>query len=54
MIKILLILTAISLLSFIAMAKISEYLTDKPKSSKLRQWWSNHICDLDNRYQDYE
>lgn len=51
MIKILLIAAAISLSLFFAIIKISEYLDGKPKSSKLRQWWSNNIVDLDNRYE---
>jgi len=51
MIKLLLIATVISLLLFIAIVKISEYLDGKPKSHKFRQWWSNHIVDLDKRYE---
>ena len=51
MIKLLLIAATISLLIFIAIVKISEYLDGKPKSHKFRQWWSNHIVDLDNRYE---
>jgi len=31
--------------------KTSDYLTDKPKTNKFRQWWSRHICDLDNNYE---
>jgi hypothetical protein len=34
----------------ILMALITRYLDNKPKSNKLRKWWSNHICDLDNLY----
>jgi hypothetical protein len=46
------ILTAVILspVILISMALITKYLDNKPKSSKIRQWWSNHICDLDNLY----
>jgi hypothetical protein len=30
--------------------KITDYLEGKPKEHKFRQWWSKHICDLDNLY----
>ena len=52
--KIALAYTAISLISMFAFHFITTYLGTKPQSNKFRQWWSNHICDLDGRYQDYE
>lgn len=36
----------------VAIFKTSDYLSDKPKTNKFRQWWSNHICDLDNKYEE--
>ena len=46
------ILTAAILSSviLISMALITKYLDAKPKSNKLRKWWSRHICDLDDLY----
>ena len=46
------ILTAAILSSviLISMALITRYLDAKPKSNKLRKWWSRHICDLDDLY----
>ena len=29
---------------------ITRFLDTKPKSNKTRQWWSRHICDLDDIY----
>ena len=48
------ILTAIILspVILISMALITRYLDNKPKSNKLRKWWSNNIVDLDDRYND--
>lgn len=51
LIKSYLILLAISTISMVAIFKLTEYLDSKPKSHKFRQWWSNHIVDLDNRYE---
>jgi integral membrane sensor domain MASE1 len=31
---------------------LTTELQEKPKSSKFRQWWSNNIIDLDDRYND--
>jgi cell shape-determining protein MreC len=39
-------------LLIVGVFKITDYLIDKPKSNKFRQWWSNHIADIDNRYED--
>jgi len=46
------ILTAIILspLLLILMGFITKYLDNKPKSNKIRQWWSRHVCDLDDLY----
>ena len=34
----------------ILMAVITKYLYPKPKSNKIRQWWSRYVCDLDDLY----
>ena len=52
LIKSYLIFAVISLTVFIAIFKFTEYLDNKPKSNKLRQWWSRHIVDLDNLYHE--
>jgi len=46
------ILTAVILspVLLILMAVITKYLYPKPKSNKIRQWWSRHVCDLDDLY----
>ena len=43
---------SVSLIMLLLMGFITRYLDTKPKSNKIRQWWSNHICDLDDRYND--
>jgi len=40
----------ISLALMYAFDKLTQYLDKQPKDNKFRQWWSNHICDLDNKY----
>jgi enamine deaminase RidA (YjgF/YER057c/UK114 family) len=49
-------LIAIALIVFTAtmytVVKVTDYLEDKPKTNKFRQWWSNNVVDLDNRYSD--
>ena len=50
LIKSYLILLAISIISMFTIFKVTDYLIGKPKSNKIRQWWSRHIVDLDNRY----
>jgi len=50
-IKYYLIWTVIVTVLMIIIFKISEYLNDKPKT-KFRQWWSRHVVDLDNIYND--
>ena len=32
--------------------KVTDYLEPKPKTNKFRQWWSNNVVDLDNKYSD--
>ena len=46
------ILTAVILspVLLIFMAVITKYLYPKPKSNKIRQWWSRYVCDLDDLY----
>jgi hypothetical protein len=46
------ILTAVILspVLLILMGFITKYLDNKPKSNKIRQWWSRHVCDLDDLY----
>ena len=34
------------------MGFMTRYLDAKSKSNKIRQWWSNNIVDLDDRYND--
>jgi hypothetical protein len=29
---------------------LTPYIDNKPKSNKIRKWWSRHIMDLDNKY----
>jgi len=50
LIKAILIGAAISFILMYAIDKLSQYLDGKPKDNKFRKWWSNHICDLDNKY----
>lgn len=51
-VKLLIILFALSIGTIISIMYISSILEDKPKSNKFRQWWTKHIVDLDNEY-DY-
>jgi hypothetical protein len=41
-------ISSIALMVFIGY--FTAYIDKKPKSNKLRQWWSNNICDLDNKF----
>lgn len=52
MLKIMLYLSLSIVLLMAIIVKTTEYLQDKPKTNKFRQWWSNNIVDLDNRYSD--
>jgi hypothetical protein len=45
-----LILLAVSLILILGL--LTGHLCSKPKSNKFRQWWSNHIVDLDDKYND--
>lgn len=40
----------ISIALIYAVDKLTQHLDGKPKEHKFRKWWSNHICDLDNKY----
>jgi len=40
----------ISLAAMYSFDKITRYLDGKSKDNRFRQWWSNYICDLDNKY----
>jgi hypothetical protein len=40
----------ISFVIMYAFDKLTNYLGDKPREHKFRQWWSKHVCDLDNNY----
>jgi hypothetical protein len=40
----------ISLAAMYSFDKITRYLGGKSKDNRFRQWWSNYICDLDNKY----
>jgi hypothetical protein len=51
-IKILFMLASISFSLFLIMGLITRELDKKPKTNKFRQWWSRHIVDLDNSYDD--
>ena len=42
----------VSIVTMIIIVKVTDYLEPKPKTNKFRQWWSNNIVDLDNRYSD--
>jgi hypothetical protein len=50
MIKSLLIVQFCFMVFLILIDQITQYLDGKPKEYKFRQWWSKHICDLDNLY----
>jgi hypothetical protein len=49
-INILIALILIAAFLILILGLLTEYLCTKPKSNKFRQWWSNHIVDLDDRY----
>jgi len=51
LVKLYLMLLVISIIGMITISKITDYLFDKPKINKFRQWWSLHIVDLDNNYE---
>lgn len=51
-VKLLIILAALSIGLIILIMYISTILEDKPKSSKFRQWWTKHIVDLDGKYEE--
>ena len=50
MLKAWLIGVIISLTIMYVFDRVTKYLDGKPKDNRFRQWWSNHICDLDNKY----
>ena len=41
-------ITGILLITVVGL--ITATLQEKPKSNKFRQWWSNHIADMDGKY----
>lgn len=41
-------ISSVALMVFIGY--FTAYIDKKPKSNKLRQWWSNNVCDLDNKF----
>jgi hypothetical protein len=45
-----LVLSAVFLI--LTLGLLTEHLCNRPQSSKFRQWWSNHIVDLDDTYND--
>ena len=49
-INILVIFASISLCLMLTMGILTRYLYNKPKSNKFRQWWNNHIVDMDGKY----
>ena len=51
LIKSYLIILAISAIGMVTIFKVTEYIDNKPKTNKFRKWWSNHIVDLDKRYE---
>lgn len=51
LIKSYLVLLAISTIGMVTIFKVTEYVDNKPKTNKFRQWWSRHIVDLDNNYE---
>ena len=50
LVKAILIGATISFALMYTIDKLTQHLDSKPKDNKFRQWWSNHICDLDNKY----
>jgi len=48
--KTIVILVLISIASMVLVDMITKHLDTKPKTNKFRQWWSNNVCDLDNRF----
>lgn len=51
-VKLLIILAALSVGLMVFTMYVSSILEDKPKTNKFRQWWSNHIVDLDGKYEE--
>ena len=51
-IKLLIILMALSVIIFMFILETSARLENKPRSNKFRQWWSKHVVDLDGKYND--
>jgi hypothetical protein len=50
LVKAILVGAAISFALMYIVDQLTQYLDGKPKDNKFRKWWSNHICDLDNKY----
>lgn len=50
-IKTIVILGIISIPLYASVGILSQYLERKSKTSKLRQWWSNNVVNLDDRYE---
>jgi len=48
--NILIALILIALFLILTLGLLTEYLCNKPQSNKFRQWWSNHIVDMDDKY----
>ena len=46
------IIVVIGIFLIIVVGLLTTELQEKPKSNKFRQWWSNNIVDLDDRYND--
>jgi hypothetical protein len=40
----------VSLCIMLIIGILTRYLYDKPKLNKFRQWWSNHVVDMDDKY----
>jgi hypothetical protein len=49
-IKIILALFINSFVLMVFVGYFTAYIDKKPKSNKVRQWWSNNVCDLDNKF----
>ena len=49
-IKIILALFISSFVLMVFVGYFTAYIDKKPKSNKVRQWWSNNVCDLDNKF----
>jgi hypothetical protein len=50
LVKAILVGAAISFVLMYIVDQLTQYLDGKSKDNKFRKWWSNHICDLDNKY----